>query len=446
MKDLDFDELDRAVNSLMTNVPKTPTQSSEPQEKTLNIATTLDGDTPPSFDAIEKTAIQATTTPVAVTPKPSSLPTPTRPTVLRDVTPAHLVPPAPAPTRAQPSITPAARRSGKFMDVVRPSQPKQDDERPVSRQGVTIQPSSNPIVEEPASQPKPPIEETPVPAESHDKEVASPVVSSSAVEAPTNDWPDPLDMQPTTTSPTEPSLDKSEPEPVEELNTPNQTSKDASSPQEPLTSPFLPDAKVEKRPLGGSSPLALPSDITEEPEAEAAPLPAEKEPTGPTLPKAPAAETGSSDATAETDSSNTIAKTPSSQSVDTPLPEELSNDLMAVEADTTHDELKKEHDSAAEENTSLDKEETKEQSPAAPIHHQDEKANVSVSTSIPQQYHEVPSTGDKDSGSIYDTNTYHQPLTHPKKKNTGRTILLWAIVVLLLGIAAGAGLYFSGII
>jgi hypothetical protein len=66
--------------------------------------------------------------------------------------------------------------------------------------------------------------------------------------------------------------------------------------------------------------------------------------------------------------------------------------------------------------------------------------------SIPQQYKEEPSTGDAKNGAIYDTDTYHhQPLAHPKKKKSGWMWVIWIILILIIGAAAGAALYWAGI-
>ena len=409
MKDLDFDELDRAVNSLMSNVPKSAPPASEDKEKTLDLTSTLGNSTPPS-DAIEKAA-----TKVAV----SSAPKPQSPRSMNDITPGRPATPVTMPARPQSVGTPAARRM--FMDVVRPTGAVKEADTPVSRQGATIEPiNSVTAPEAPAPTVQPEIKES--------TPVSTP---SSAVEAPANEWPDPLDMQPKGAETTLPESE--EPAPVDA--TPEVTA-EPDTPPEPLTSPFLPDAKVEKRPLGGNAvnesptpelPPSTPADTTEAPAAE-------------DISTGELASTG--DQTAEvasvTDNEDAAAQLPPTPVADGQLPEELSGDLMAVEADTTHDELKKVNDAVSPENPP--------EVPVATVPDSKKDTAMPGPTSIPQQYHESPSTGDKDSGSIYDTNTYHQPLTNPTKKSSKRAFILWGIVVILIGIAAGVALYVSGII
>ena len=76
-----------------------------------------------------------------------------------------------------------------------------------------------------------------------------------------------------------------------------------------------------------------------------------------------------------------------------------------------------------------------------------EEPSVSTGpTSIPQQYREEPSTGDKDNGAIYDTDTYHQPIAHPAKKKSGWMWVVWIVAILLLGAGGGAALYFLGLV
>jgi hypothetical protein len=134
MKDLDFDELDRAVNSLLTN----------------NDAPAAD-DTPP-------------------------LP------VNDTVVPVDEVVPQPQPTATQPLA--ARRSSGRFMDVVHPSSDMRASMpvRPVSREGLGIAPSapSTSPVEQTTPWSSPVVPEAPV-------EVETPRPTAG-------EWPDPLDF------------------------------------------------------------------------------------------------------------------------------------------------------------------------------------------------------------------------------------------------------------
>lgn len=446
MKDLDFDELDKAVNSLMTDASKTqpaaPPADAPKEEKTLDITPTLRDDTPPSFDKLnEATAKTAGTVESAAATLPQKK--------------------EEQPEATSVSTPPATRRGGRFMDMVHPSADMKKPDAPVrvSRQGVTIAPTNAVNTDpEPKSEPKKPdspvqMSDTaqPKPAELElEKPTPLAVPSEPPVEthAPAkSDWPDPLEMAGFKDDKDE---EKSEPKsadaetaraangevPSVVSDVPDETEKNEPSEREsknekendqPLTSPFLSDAKVEKRPLGGNVSVA---------EAE--------EPSHTPVLGAASEEKKSID--------DPMAQLPASPTdVEPELPEELQSDLVAIEADTsTHSQP------ASSESTvpSKEKEETPEASTEATStpkasqdsRSQDEKLLTAGPTSIPQQYREEESTGDKANGAIYDTDTYHQPLAHPAKKRSGWLVVVWIIVILLLGAGSGAALYLSGIV
>lgn len=357
MTELDFDELDKAVNSLMSD-KNTPTQP----EATL--ATPSIPIPPP-----ETTSVSVSSTPSAPTSSPSTI----RPT------------------------PPAARRGGKFMDVV-PAAARREATPPVSRQGVTMQPSSAFTPSTPSST-LPPKDDMPEPAKEE----------SAATSPVSTDWPDPLELAGTKKEETAVSDGSGSPitsfseSPVLAGKTPEE---ETSSP-EPLSSPFLPDAKVEKRPLGG---VALESAGELMIEDENAQLPA--------LPK----------------------------DVEPALPDELHGDVVSIEADDSttgpakHAEAA--HDLPAEKTGVAQKAELKPKIPEVTV----TEAAIPVGpASIPQQYREEPNTGDQKNGAIYDTDSYHQPLSHPAKKKSGWSWVLWILVILLVGASGGAALYLLGI-
>jgi hypothetical protein len=407
MKDLDFDELDRAVNSLMTNVPKSTPSASDDKEKTLDITPTLEEGSQPVFDKVEKTAT------AAVTPQSPEVPSS-----------APASPPAAEHAAPRPGSVslPAARRGGRFMDVVHPSSDMKKTEVPshVSRQGSTVEPLKGSTISE-MLPPKPdmptqgPTEPTKVKdAESVVEPVSEPTQVTEPSSAP-SDWPDPLDV-----APVEMSEKKDDELPAPEVANDTVVVEPEEEMPAPLTSPFLPDTKVEKRPLG----TAKPDTLTEEPEISAAPH-EEKEPK------------------TVDDPNDQLPADPTE--IETPLPEELQGDLMAVEADTTHEQVKQAHDAAtipmpSEKNAPV------VSSPVADKQPVSEPAIPSGPTSIPQQYHEEPSTGDQRNGAIYDTDSYHQPLAHPAKKKSGWMLIVWIVLVLLVGAGGGAALYFLGVV
>jgi hypothetical protein len=377
MTDLDFDELDKAVNSLMTKAPKIEEKPGLVSEQTLTI---------------EPTATESITAPL-VAPVTSDN---SRPTAL-----------------SAPSV---ASRRGRFMDVVRPgATPSPTLTRPISRQAAMIEPGrplvSDIIPSSPApvqKQSSPVTDPDPVPVTSDSAPAQSNTVSD------TSEWPDPLDM----------ARQHDEKTDLSDLSLPKEQEPVRKDEEEPLASPFLADAKVEKRPLGGA-PLAAPDTDDAQPEPEqgdvkaAAQLPA----TPPDLTQA--------------------------------LPEELSGDVMALEADANTVALPAK-DVAAEAaaqvvaaesmpvqaNTSTLQEVEVDETPkpvAEPLLPQGP-------ISIPQQYKEAPSTGDKENGTIYDTDTYHQPLAHPKKKKSGWMWVVWIVLILAVGAVGGAALYYLGVV
>jgi hypothetical protein len=232
----------------------------------------------------------------------------------------------------------------------------------------------------------------------------------------TSDWPDPLEM----TNPKMNEAAKSEAPPMVTSRPPAEEPVTGPEPA-PLSSPFLTDAKVEKRPLGSSLPttMAVPPTTSE-------------------------SETTTS---VVDDSAAQLPAMPSE--VESQMPEELQGDLIAVEADTHMGMPKTDESHPLETTAEPKKEEKKLEAPAAPIlleepHSAEEKP--AGPPSIPQQYREEPNSGEKESGAIYDTDTYHQPLAHPAKKKSGWMWVLWIVIILLVGAGGGAALYFLGVV
>lgn len=356
MKELDFDELDKAVNSLMSNVPK------DAPQKEVDTTVTI----PPSTD----------TQPVGPTP---SVPTP-------------VATPVESPRSAAATGSLASRRGGRFMDMVHPSAEMKKPERaakPVSRQGVTVAPTSSASSTEsalPAQENEPVVAEMPA----HTDPLPSPHQPTA-----TSDWPDPLELAAK-------KDEKLELSPVQ----PDEKAEELAE-STPLTSPFLPNTKVEKRPLG--SPAA--NDSSE-----------------PSI-----IGTGKEDLTVD-NPDDQLPPAPSEP--EQPLPEELQGDLVAIESGAAKEstgEAPKPHLSIDEKPAEEKKPEEKPPAPSGPV-------------SIPKQYKEEPSSGDQENGAIYDTDTYHQPLAHPAKKKPGWIVVLWIVLILAVGASAGAALFFFQII
>jgi hypothetical protein len=65
---------------------------------------------------------------------------------------------------------------------------------------------------------------------------------------------------------------------------------------------------------------------------------------------------------------------------------------------------------------------------------------ISGPTSISQQYKEQP-VANQSSGAIFDTETYHKPLTVQPKKRSGALTIVWIILLIILGAGAGVAFY-----
>lgn len=303
MKDIDFDELDRAVNSVIGTASSD--MVAEPAPESTNSDETI---------------------PVAVSVTSST----------SQVDDSQNQPAAPAPLAAR-------RSSGRFMDVVHPSSDMRsttsESSTPSLPQfGKTVTPSAE-------------FEETP---------------QDTTTEASPEAWPDPIDMAQQDTSP------------------------EVSSPETPLESPFLADAKVEKRPLGAFS-----SDTPEPTEA----------------------------VDQKTNEESEIEEHPIH--TDVPMPAELQDDLLSIESDSDVPAIEETPDAPA------------------PLVTPPVAVETTGPTSINQQYSEQPSTSEQPAPVIFNTDAYKQPLAHPGKKKSGWLVVLWVFLLLVVGAGIGALVYYQ---
>lgn len=353
MKDIDFDELDRAVNSLMSSVD-------QPQDDT----------TAPSPQAS-----------ASVSPEPVQAQDPITPVPAPAIQPVASAPSAVEPVPIVRPSAPAARRSGRFMDMV--SSPSAAKPAPASvtpsREGLAITPRQAP---------------------------ASPVASTQATPAPdagtgpvpvaVTTMPDPLDMvAPTEQEETPPVL------------TPETSAAPSEDSMAPLESPFLTDAKVEKRPLNPGTSLEQNEPLAPEPADESASL----------LVDEPSVGEVSDEPKKGEDEPPTNPQVP-----------ELDSDLVAIES---NEQVEKTQSAPA---------------PSEPLNQPDAPAVPLGASSIAQQYKTSPSTGDQSHAAIYDASQYPQPVAHPAKHRSSWWWVLW--VLLLLGVGAGGAvlMYNLGII
>ncbi len=171
----------------------------------------------------------------------------------------------------------------------------------------------------------------------------------------------------------------------------------------PLESPFISGTKVEKRPLNAMS--------------------LEQTNTAPFQPSTPALHLSTPKAVSS-DGTGVI---------DTPLPAELQSDLLSIESN----EMIQPEEPAVP--AVIAKRPAVVPPVVAPVA---QKPVQAVATSIPQQYKEQPSTGEKSNGAIYDVNSYHKAMVSPVKKKSGWMWILWIVILMIVSVGAGVAVYY----
>lgn len=373
MKDIDFDELDRAVSSVLTAKDKVAVA---PEVINLEPTQTLSSE-PEMAAKVE----QLIATPVSV-PVVSS--------------------------RQILSSSPAARRGGRFMDVMHPSSDMK-----------TVQP----VATSSARRPLMPIsddlkQDAEVKEETTQAETTAsyPTLDTLPEESvPRTETPEPVTTIESIEDDAAIAHDQTKPEPFEQEADPARINppvfEAASEPQQDeletvdalaetamtqeanertAQTPFLPDTKVDKRPLG-----AFASSDENEKEGDVAPL----------------------------DSADSIDPNVvfGSDEVPNTLPSELNAEVLALDSN--------------ENNTSA----LSEKQPAA-------DQGYPHGASILKQYKTDEKPADTTTHSVFDTSAYHQPLL-PQKTKSGSKVWIWVLLVvglLLVGAGLGAVSFMAG--
>lgn len=247
MTEMDFDELDKAVNSLMGGVKQSQRDKDEPT--TLTISSTLAVDEKPSYEKIEKVAKKIGNETIDFTVTEGS-----NETVVE--VPATI-----------------SQRSGRFMDVMHSSSDMRPTVMPPRTSAIrssvfndsTVPVATNaaPVIEDAASVDMSPQVDAPA-AETATDESVSDAQSQTPVESeiPTVLADTTTDTEPVVDDGTSAAHDESlDAATAVDESTDGQalavsSADEVKSEVEPQTSPFLPDAKVEKRPLGGADTAA----------------------------------------------------------------------------------------------------------------------------------------------------------------------------------------------
>lgn len=261
MKDIDFDELDRAVSSVLEPVAD---KKPAPEE-----------------------AAPAEVAPAATEPEkaPEVAPAPEAAPAVVETTPAV----EPEATAAPAAKTPLAiKRRGQFMDVVHPSSDmttsKPDDAPAAPTRKVTLAPLSASVVPEDAPESVTPSTEAPAATAMPDPtEAMTPAEVQTPVEtvepAPADVvMPDPLDVMETqeetkdAASAEVSAIEDTTVDPNESLD----TNAESAEGEAASATPFLTDTKVDKRPLDAFSPDEAPAELaTAAPVVASEPLPPE---------------------------------------------------------------------------------------------------------------------------------------------------------------------------
>lgn len=388
MKDIDFDELDRAVNSLMGSVPKDNPVTSD--SDSVSTTTAVDDTAINTSPVLESSSVEIASS-EEVRAEPDLLDKPTEE--------AHGEPKRPEPAVPQ--------RRGRFMDMVHPS--RQDADRSsqaaaARRHGVTLQPSVSAGSEAAASL---------MPSEESEQQKSTPEI----------EIPEALQMNTIRELEDTASIATAATPPAPEIATEIGTTSTAEMTDEaaPLSSPFLADAKVEKRPLG------RPADI------EATPT---------TNSDSTTSEEPASDPSTTVTPEESLSPEKDTQLPEQPLPAELDSKLLSIERDTST------FGQPAPSAAAVPSTEAVSSPSPAPVANAasplTDTARAMAATSIPQQY-KLETAGahpEAPVGGIYDT----QPLTHPASSKPGWIWIVAIVVILVFGALGGAAVYYLGLI
>lgn len=389
MKDLDFDELDRAVSSLLgadeTKKDTAAVDTSAPSDNTSRGSVDIS-----EADEVALSSEERTSTVDDLSEK--------KPLVER-------------------------RPAGRFMDVMHSSSDMKVRQKPsVPHQAVTIKP----IVDQQHDHGED-MDSVEMPSASEDVDIlGTPTVDHSETsDNGTHSFPDPLDFHNFSMEEPE-SVDTLKVESVSEETDDHELALEAvaselaeinsvvEEEEKPISvdTPFVNGSTIEKRPLGAFSVdtadtdpslLSAPEPLIETVDEESAETEDAATTTVDTLPKA----------TEEPEETKDDGVLDEGREAQTPLdaeviPEELKGDIIAIEA----------------------------QSVDQPVQ------SAVTGGSIQQQYTEKVQPQTDNPTPVFDTTQYHQPLKHTPKQKTGWLNVVLIILCIVVGVGLGAAAYF----
>jgi len=430
--DIDFDELDRAVNSVLAKdlaksaVVNNPVVSSAPEPLgKVNLTPIVSENSTSTISVSNKTPIPATIVDTSVIAEVDK----TKKTLKEAVAAAMTEPEAPVNAQpvvvSQPQIKPlpvipilkkyppvGRPDTGRVMDVTHvPADPR-----------ATLTMPERPFLKTPTLTTDKPN----IPPVSAANQTIKPVTTIMSV-APIQINP-PVSMPASVAAPIDPL--KLSPDEEDDIDRISNDIADAMKKKndESLSTPFLTNTKVDKRPLNAFMPDSVAPSVP-----ITIPAPTQTSPTA----VVPQATTHYSEKPAlSTDKAN-YATMMKPSDLDAPLPPELQSELLNVEADTT---VKSEAPAFAEPSSGSAPVYAPPVAPSAQTVAVNEIANVA--TSIQPQYKETPSTGEQNNGAIYDTKTYHKALKKPSAVKSGGMWLVYIVILLVVGAGVGAAVFF----
>lgn len=401
MAEFDFEELDKAVTSLMQKQTGSEV-ASEPTPVAPSVTASVPADDTATTEiaaaAVEPTTLSATDVSgdTAETKQPAhdadQQPATAADRSAASQRPATAVVP---PSRASQPLTAAPRRNdvrmrrrGKFMDVVQSPAVTASAVKPPSRQASTVQPVNN--IDTSATAPI-----TEVPPRAVDGISQPPSTNQSVASSASTAMPDPIDVA------NKAEVDRSSVTPTEA---------DTAS---VMSSPFLPDAKVEKRPLGVSN---------DESSSQSARPDTEEVPTD-TSPELQAAQPADEAANSEQP---------------TGLPAELGKDVLSLEQDSTS-QAAAAQPVVTESPSSIDSPEAPSTTRPVASPNSTDSGDRPLSGALPPRLGSSASEEPEDvppAKSIFDTDD-PQPMKHKINLKSGWFVMVAIASILLVGIIGG---------
>lgn len=380
MTDIDFDELDKAVNSLMGNVGNKDKEEG-PKENTFTVSSTLKPGEKPSYDKLGEVAKQIGS---------ETLVGRGELTIVEDLpSPDDIVPTESKEPEVKESSEPPAAPSSEPKVETEAKSEKKPEKEPEPKE----KPSA-PVVKRPHSgrfmdfvqQPSSVKPSSPATSISVAEKTVTPPVVSEPVLTVTEEVHEITQKKPETElselTPLEPQVEQAAIPPIDSA---------------PLT-PFLPDAKVEKRPLGDPS---------------ANPQPANKE----------------SELAGPTENETGDATLPANQAADTQKPIDAS-------------EFPYRRDSEDQKLQLIESGELQAAQSPASIREIESGDTEHINTSLTADKPSTPANPPATAGDIYNVSDYHQPLTHPAKQKSGWGIVVIILLIIIVCAAIGAAAYF----